>query len=240
MESHGGGITLSELEDLARSILKENIDSVTDSVGVHQRHLHDQLQSWKRGWERKKEVPSEGRIYGLAVRGVISFAHQGDPHAKKACLEAAADFLRNGVPFPKSLAEYISEFCLKATKDQSSLANNFDNFQRDITIGAAILGLTDESNVRATRGAEHKFPGSKRLSACFIVSKVLEAFGCHLSENGVEAAWKGVKDAYLPPWDPDSYRDGKRKVPKLKKIWPDHDHRPVRKIRLKSKGLKAK
>ncbi len=229
------------MELIARSYLKADALALTNSTDTRLERMRNMFSSWTNALQAMPPKPDRRHLENLRVRGAVRAADEGDPYARKACFEAAARFLNEGLPLPPCLAQYIAKFCTDASQSTSNSKKTgvsyFKNLDRDLIIGGAIAVLVEEAGICATRGPEHQHADSNHISACALIAKLLPEFGLKLSESGVETVWKTYAATMLPEPEYVSWNDGNQ--PQMLSVRPWPAERIPRK-RKKAKPSKTK
>jgi hypothetical protein len=128
-------------------------------------------------WRKSRSARSDQLIIMEAAAGyVVSFAMEGDPFARKACLEFASECLSYSLMMPVVLAELVARMC----DDEASgfrhgksrpLArgrNKFSNLHRDIMIAGAIHDISRRCGILVTRN-----DATEKESASAVVARLL-------------------------------------------------------------------
>jgi hypothetical protein len=177
-------------EEFARAALND-IAEILKS-GVRESH-YQSMKARFDAWRTHGHVKGGMIDLEVAINYVVRCAEQGDPSARRACLEAASEFMSAEVVIPGTLKTFIASFCKKAAAEQEAqhdAANRpveHHNEFRDFSIGFVVTKLQDWFGMNVYRRRNAKKPTE---SASSLVSRLLGEAGVHITESTIEAIYK--------------------------------------------------
>jgi hypothetical protein len=116
---------------------------------------------------------------------VIAAAEAGHQDADLALRELAAEHISRREEMPTELANYVQRALLMPPATYPPGRNLADTWLRDIGIAVMVDLAAARWGVLVSR-SHHRKPGSKRLSACYLVSAALNRAGHAVRERQVE------------------------------------------------------